>query len=200
MDGALYHNCPVKVAFHEQKLIWDDVSTCLPDLLVSIGTGCDGPEENLRQKSGFLKESNSSFLARLYRTAHDRLDDILDCRRIWDTFMADNVQSDSEASHRFVRVNPDLGQKRPKMDDVSQLPNVEAAVRRYIGNHGRELEEIGDRLVASTFFFETDANSVKQADDEFTCRGISQPNSPSSTSLATASCLKLIPFHRTNSV
>jgi hypothetical protein len=44
MDGALYHNNPVKVANHERKAIWPDVAENHPDVVLSIGTG-----QNLQQ-------------------------------------------------------------------------------------------------------------------------------------------------------
>lgn len=39
LDGALYYNNPVHVAYREAKLIWPDVAESPPDLLLSIGTG-----------------------------------------------------------------------------------------------------------------------------------------------------------------
>ena len=39
VDGAVYHNNPVYVAFEESRLLWPDVRHCLPDIILSIGTG-----------------------------------------------------------------------------------------------------------------------------------------------------------------
>ncbi len=39
LDGALYHNNPVRVAWRERKLLWPDVSSKHPDVFVSLGTG-----------------------------------------------------------------------------------------------------------------------------------------------------------------
>jgi Patatin-like phospholipase len=38
LDGALYHNNPVKVANHERQLLWPDVAKKHPDVFLSIGT------------------------------------------------------------------------------------------------------------------------------------------------------------------
>jgi len=39
LDGALYHNNPVRVAWRERKLLWPDVQLKHPDVFVSLGTG-----------------------------------------------------------------------------------------------------------------------------------------------------------------
>lgn len=38
LDGALYHNNPVRLMNHERKLLWPDVASQDPDLFLSIGT------------------------------------------------------------------------------------------------------------------------------------------------------------------
>lgn len=44
LDGALYHNNPVVVAWRESKLLWPDVQSREPDVLLSLGTGKHGQE------------------------------------------------------------------------------------------------------------------------------------------------------------
>src|SRR5271170_5001878 len=44
LDGAMYHNNPVRVAYHESKLLWPDIQDCQPDILLSLGTGHNGEE------------------------------------------------------------------------------------------------------------------------------------------------------------
>jgi predicted acylesterase/phospholipase RssA len=39
VDGALYYNCPAQVAWNESKLLWPELGTRHPDLLLSLGTG-----------------------------------------------------------------------------------------------------------------------------------------------------------------
>lgn len=38
LDGALYHNNPVRLAHRERKLLWPDVANRHPDILLSLGT------------------------------------------------------------------------------------------------------------------------------------------------------------------
>lgn len=44
LDGALYHNNPVRLLNRERKLLWPDVGDRHPDILLSIGTGQNGDE------------------------------------------------------------------------------------------------------------------------------------------------------------
>lgn len=39
LDGALYHNNPVRLVRSEAELLWPDVADAHPDILLSIGTG-----------------------------------------------------------------------------------------------------------------------------------------------------------------
>lgn len=41
LDGAVYHNNPIRVVNRERKFVWPDVSEHHPDLLLSLGTGKD---------------------------------------------------------------------------------------------------------------------------------------------------------------
>jgi patatin-like phospholipase/acyl hydrolase len=39
LDGAIYHNNPVRLAHRERKLLWPDIANRDPDIFLSIGTG-----------------------------------------------------------------------------------------------------------------------------------------------------------------
>jgi len=47
LDGALYHNNPVRIAEQERKLIWPDVADKHPDILLSVGTSHSGVAREL---------------------------------------------------------------------------------------------------------------------------------------------------------
>ncbi|KAM0414633.1 hypothetical protein ACHAPT_013527 [Fusarium lateritium] len=182
LDGAFYHNCPVWVAHHEKRLIWGDVGGHLPDLLVSIGTGfhkkdsaCEptGPLSPLSPNRKH-RASKSSLLSQLYQTGSGRLGDILNCNRIWESFLAENAQlhgrSIPDGEQRYIRINPDLGDSVPRLDDVSMMDEVERTVSRYL-RRNKLVKETAYRLIASTFFFETDPSRIKEVGNEFWCQG-----------------------------
>ncbi|KAH8736463.1 hypothetical protein BGZ61DRAFT_527409 [Ilyonectria robusta] len=180
LDGALYHNCPVWVAHHEKRLIWPDESGDLPDLLLSVGTGChrEGvrmgetvPSPSIRK----AKAGKSPLLSQLYQTGSDRLGDILNCSRIWENFLTENAQLNSRlnpsGTQRHVRINPDLGASVPRLDDVSAIEDVERSVNRYFHQHQDLVKQTAHRLIASTFFFQTEPDLIKVIGSEFHCQG-----------------------------
>ena len=158
-------------------LVWDDVRDRLPDVLLSIGTGYDGDESApVTGKSESTSQRVSSFLpTRLLKTAADRIEDALNCRRIWEEFLGENPHLQShdcdDARQRYVRTNPDLKQKVPRLYKVDALPALEHATIAYMTNNRPKMVEMAHRLVASCFFFEKDPHSVKEAGRGFICRG-----------------------------
>lgn len=42
LDGALYFNNPVRVAFNERRFLWPDMADRPPDIVLSLGTGKNG--------------------------------------------------------------------------------------------------------------------------------------------------------------
>jgi hypothetical protein len=205
LDGALYHNNPVWVAHHERKLIWSDVSTQQPDIFLSIGTGHNGPDSRdrptetrrLRRSTG---ESNASeyvlqpeanprttttlipFGGQLWNTAASRLDNILNCTKIWDNFRLDILEPYSGYRRRYIRLNPDLRFKVPSLDEVDRLNDLRSAVGKEMQNNTK-IKEIAHRLIASTFFFEKVDSSTKENQDRFECKGgcFNAPVRPEST-------------------
>lgn len=160
-------------------LVWDDVRDRLPDVLLSIGTGYEGDESaSVTVKSESRSRRVSSFLPkRLLKTAADRIEDALNCRRIWEEFLGENPHLQShdcdDARRRYVRINPDLKQKVPKLDEVDELTvtALESAAAAYMANNRPKMREMAHRLIASSFFFEKDPRSVKDAEHGFVCRG-----------------------------
>ncbi|KAH9908286.1 hypothetical protein F4778DRAFT_716781 [Xylariomycetidae sp. FL2044] len=121
VDGAVYHNNPAYVAFEESRLLWPDVSHCLPDIILSIGTG-----HNLRSTTrelGRARERQSSQsirppeiqavservilptgssekgLRRRYEVIQNiklimaRMHNVLNSQLIWDTFRRERILS-----------------------------------------------------------------------------------------------------------
>lgn len=57
MDGALYHNNPIKIANNERRLLWPDVADSHPDVMLSIGTGQNLLETKISLKKGMKSQS-----------------------------------------------------------------------------------------------------------------------------------------------
>jgi patatin-like phospholipase/acyl hydrolase len=180
MDGAFYHNNPVRVAHHEQRLLTDEKP---PDILISLGTGknaeiMEKSAEPVVQDGNNQRDSLSGGnLQRLYRIVAERFDYLLECNRIWKDFVAEMAVSDSSSSssasslrRRMIRINPDLKAKVPRLDAVDQVDVIEDATKRYMRSVPAKTREIAHKLVASTFFFEKEP--IKQVESGFQCTGM----------------------------
>lgn len=182
-DGALHHNCPVSVAHYEKKLIWGDVGGRLPDLLVSVGTGCDKQDStdgSAKPLSPNRKHrwSKSSLISQISQSDSERLGDVLNGDSIWESFLAENAhihgRSIPDGDQRYVRINPDLGESVPRLDDLPMMDEIEHKVPRYLRRNtevSELVEETAHRLIASTFFFETDPSRIKEDRNGFWCQG-----------------------------
>ncbi|KAI0179862.1 FabD/lysophospholipase-like protein [Hypoxylon sp. FL1284] len=102
----------------------------------------------------------------------DRLNDQRQSDRTWNRFMSKGALKDNkEIRHRYMRICPELLAKLPKFDDVQRMEALESETAAVLRQNHHEILEVAHRLVASTFFFEKDAGSVKQSSSGFSCTG-----------------------------
>lgn len=181
-DGALYHNNPIIVANHERRLLWPDVATSHPDIVLSIGTGHKRPEGNQatsetsplscttlepqRLESNAKKEwAHKPRWAQLWGVLVHRVRDILDSDRRWDDFLRDiDSGSNTVTQQRYQRINVDLGRDPPELDDVNEVEWMKTQTEnklRSTPHYRLQIREIAHQLIASCFFFEKSAtNSI----------------------------------------
>ncbi|KAI3316635.1 FabD/lysophospholipase-like protein [Xylariaceae sp. AK1471] len=188
LDGALYHNNPVWVAHHERKLIWGDVATSPPDILLSIGTGKNSGDREKPSKSSLPADPNpllqgkqkgrtwTSFPRQLINIAIDRFDKLMECDTTWNTYLVENSSADFNRvsglnKRRFIRINPDLRFKVPRLDAVDELDRLEKATSENLHVNSAKIKEVAHRLIASSFFFEKDNGSVKPIGSAYECTG-----------------------------
>jgi len=200
LDGALYHNNPVRIAFHESKLIWPDVHDHHPDILLSIGTGhngeetggrmehCDGAEQREQAHSdivvipsarerhlGLGKWFKNTELVQNLTVMVNRVDSILNSEQIWLNFRNDTSPSrdGSEIGH-YHRINPKLGYPPPKLDEKGDLEFLQQTVRGKLKTdqgYRKKISSVVHRLVASSFYFELLSRS-EERDGHYICRGM----------------------------
>jgi hypothetical protein len=205
IDGALYHNNPVSVAHHERMLIWKDVDLQQPDIFLSIGTGHNGHDSNRQDEEEATKPNTffrsfsttrshrpdlpprpdvplgnlrifSTFTGQLWNTVSSRFDSILNCTKIWNDFRLDVLGGPySTDQRRYIRLNPDLGFKVPKLDALDQLHDIQQAAHDQLKTNAR-IKEVAHRLVASTFFFEKIDASTREKDGKHQCEGMENYN------------------------
>lgn len=173
LDGALYHNNPVRVADLERRLIWPDSESFLPDILLSIGTSCNGviraDRDRLRShQQGLGHEVESSQhdttkkrriitpLSKTINIMKSRVENILDAEMTWLSFMSDGARGDEEFKTRYRRINPNIEEEPPQLDEVKKLPHLRRRMQQIVkyGEFQNQTREIARQLVASSFYVE----------------------------------------------
>ena len=177
MDGALYHNNPVRVADFERRLIWPDSKFSPPDILLSLGTSCNS--NNLqearkslpyhqqkpdgmptRSSSGGTQEHTSNKvpeMSKVIKILKNRVENTLEAEISWLEFISDiDAREDEDARQRYWRINPKLAEAPPAVDDVQKLPLLRHRSHQIIKHADlqRQIGEIARRLVASSFYLE----------------------------------------------
>ncbi|KAI1332169.1 hypothetical protein F5Y16DRAFT_215601 [Xylariaceae sp. FL0255] len=136
------------------------------------------PSDDLLAKKAFTGYIVRNPQAPLLVTFHnpisgqtDLLNDQKQCERTWTRFVSTHVPRDASIRQRYRRICPEMLSKLPKFDDASKINDLEREVLEVLRLNMPELVEVAHRLVASVFFFEKDAGSVKQKGSGFTCSG-----------------------------
>ncbi|KAI2469692.1 hypothetical protein F4781DRAFT_431216 [Annulohypoxylon bovei var. microspora] len=73
-----------------------------------------------------------------------------------ETSSSDHSRISSMNRRRFIRINPDLRFKVPRLDAVDELGRLETAAMDNLDANKPKAREVAHRLIASTFFFEKD--------------------------------------------
>ncbi len=154
MDGALYHNNPVRIADTEWKLIWSGGPTTHPDLMLSLGTGLapDPDEKSLKSpitKRGLIRNGRM-----LLKIATDHIEDALDCEKAWREYTRSFIISGS--SSRFVRYNVDVDGNLPALDDVKALEPLQTQVTEKLTQDVVGITRLAFQLVAMCFYFDVE--------------------------------------------
>jgi len=153
MDGALYHNNPIRIADTEWKLIWSRGPITHPDLMLSLGTGLAADQDERSLKSPISKRGLIRNGKMLLKIATDHIADALDCEKAWDDYVRPLILQDS--SSRFVRYNVEIDGELPSLDDVKSLQPLQDKVSRKVSQDPR-ITNIAFQLVATCFYFDVE--------------------------------------------
>ena len=161
-----------------------------PDILLSIGSGhcgkLKGPRRPLRtaRKTGI-----GSHVKAFYRIAVDHIESSLDSQKAWRDYLA-LVSPEKDQRWRYRRLNVELDEAPPKLDDVDSMPELQLTARHRWTLDEECYTSIAQQLVASSFFFEMDRLET-QEDESIVCSGnfrTASPNPPADTPLGTIHC------------
>lgn len=190
----MYHNNPVQIAVDESKLLWPDAKDCPADILLSIGTGqhakdpdvfADAPSYDSRrvhirqmlhqvkptpkQKRSIMGLRALSEWESLLNIFKKRSESALDAELAWREF---HKAVPHTAIDRYIRVNPRTNNPTPKMDDKSQVENLQEEIRIRMDSAKMmaAVAEIAHRLIASSFYFDKPGPS-RHSDGRVTVQG-----------------------------
>lgn len=164
-DGAIYHNNPIQIADKERKLIWPDLENEYPDIVVSVGTSYNPAARSFAEKTlsplsprlGVYRHGKS-----LMKIAIDHIASGLDSEKIWHSYM-NVLHPTPDQKARYIRINPQLKENPPAMDEVERLPYIKEVVREMLSTDV-SIQNVALRLVASSFYFER-SHAVELASD-----------------------------------
>ena len=155
IDGAVYHNNPIKVADAERRYLWPDVERLEPDILLSIGTGKSSrhlAKEAEKQEKQEDWSRWANLVPKVFKIVFARMNDILDSEGTWQKFFINVIQQGS--SQRYLRINPELSMAPPALDDNEKLWSLETDVKRSLRSMNEQIRGVADQLLASCFYFE----------------------------------------------
>lgn len=172
LDGALYHNNPIRIADLERRLVWPDTQLLPPDILLSIGTSCNNSirqeaQNNLHSpRSGSLVEDDRYGVpkgkkritnkSKVINMMKNRVENIVDTEMTWLMFLSDAASRDEDAKMRYKRINPSIRKDPPNLDDVEFIPGLRRQIHSIVrhGDLKKQIGEIARQLVASSFYIE----------------------------------------------
>ena len=153
MDGALYHNNPVRIADAEWKLIWSRSPITHPDIMLSIGTGLAADQDERSLKSPITKRGLIRNGKMLFKIATDHIADALDCEKTWNEYTRPLTVHDSPS--RYIRYNVKLDGDLPGLDDIKALESLQEEVMRKVSREAR-ITNLAFQLVATWFYFDVE--------------------------------------------
>lgn len=160
MDGGILHNNPVEIALEEvRRLAESSRQSSIPDILVSIGTGLQLDEPPLDNSlSNGKRPVKASWIKNLFTIVRNQIKLNLDTERRWFHVVKENPR----LKERMHRINPNLGEDPPEMDNVSQAEPLYRKVEEWVSNTSAKMyiAKIARGLIASSFYFERDGVAV----------------------------------------
>lgn len=155
------HNNPINIALWEGDRIWSKETT--RDVVLSLGTGAGPSPTTPRTASlGPQQTFSSKFIPRLCRSFLTGLDGEVTWREL-----LHHLQRD--AQDRFFRLNVNLKDDEPRLDDVKAIERLSQAVDTCKGDP--KIIDIKMALLASCFFFELKRAPTFDASGFYVCQG-----------------------------
>lgn len=127
-----------------------------------------------QRRQGFGSWFKNFSVVQFWKTLVNRVDNVLNAELMWKDFRSWVDDDQGLESQRYMRINPNLGFKPPRMDEKNEIERlsrtVQEQLKRKTGYHAK-IRKVAYRLVASTFFFEK-KELLPPHDGAYLCRGM----------------------------
>jgi len=164
LDGALWHNNPINIADRERKLIWPELREDYPDIVVSVGTTFSSrlhrQESERAAAVATPRRGVYNHISALLKIAKDHVFSSFNSERIWIEFKS-GIPKSVEWS-RFVRLNPELTEDPPLLDEVHKMKALQSTVRSKMAQDAC-VKRLALQLLATSFYFEL-AGPISETD------------------------------------
>lgn len=167
MDGGVLHNNPVNVAMAEARQIClASNQTPTPDIVLSLGTGLPKEHSDDFQDQKDANLPRLSFFRKMITLVQYQIQLNLDAESRWRQH-AERYHDNSDWEQRLFRLNPDLKQEPPNMDDVDMVEPLKLMVTGWLDGERvkAQINEICGVLVASSFYFQP-SGSMRQGNEQ----------------------------------
>jgi len=150
VDGAVYANCPAKVALDEKGKLWPNEGTSL-DILLSLGTGLQPrgkPKIPKLLKYGFFKPILKMFERQM------------DTEETWEDLESNSLPATQARLHRL---NPSIQGDQGGYVEIFhflEIDNLSRQANAWAEENASCIRHIGNLLIAGLFFFEPDPETT----------------------------------------
>lgn len=172
-DGAIYHNNPIQIADKERKLIWPELENDSPDIIVSVGTSYNPAARSSSEKASSPLSPRLGVFSHgksLMKIAIDHIASSLDSEKAWRSYM-DVLNPPPNRKARYIRINPQLNENPPGLDEVHRLPYIQE-VAREMSSTNVSIQNVALRLIASSFYFEKSQPVELSSDGSIHVKGL----------------------------
>lgn len=191
MDGAIWHNNPIKIAEAERQNIWPsraNLEPLEPDIVVSVGTGVAAVRlqdihtptvstpiaDNRRGTLSFNAKSPVSKYQHWKQLFAAFIESSTNSALAWESFYQALQQ---QHRPRYRRLNTQTDSDPPQMDDVEQLQSMKNFARHQLDRASTpssprlEVRETALRLIALCFFFDPSGKPIPRPGGGFEVPG-----------------------------
>lgn len=179
IDGGLKLNNPSTAAYQEARSAFEDGSSKVIDVLLSVGTARNADtEEKLNEAPTSVRQQKFNRINNILKLVKHQIQVNLETERMWEDLVRDETIPKWQRQ-RFHRLNPDIGYGPPELDAVLEMTALVNNTSKVLNSTMREPIRLAARqLVASCFYFQQSSYTWKGSEELFKCEGTTLPTPP----------------------